>query len=185
LLDIVLNHSQRINSIIENILQLSRRTPPNPRRLNLGDWLYDFVEQYQQCLDVKAAITIREIKTAFVTVDSDQLSQVVTNLLDNALRYSKQTTGQASAELIVSVNANQLPQLDIIDDGLGIDPLDQEKVFEPFFTTESKGNGLGLYIARELCEINQARLHYLRTPGDKSCFRISFSHPDRKPLINE
>ena len=185
LLDIVLNHSQRINSIIENILQLSRRTPPNPRRLNLGDWLYDFVEQYQQCLDDKAEITIREIKTAFVTVDSDQLSQVVTNLLDNALRYSKQTTGQASAELIVSVNANQLPQLDIIDDGLGIDPLDQEKVFEPFFTTESKGNGLGLYIARELCEINQARLHYLRTPGDKSCFRISFSHPDRKPLINE
>lgn len=185
LVDIVLNHSRRINSIIENVLQLSRRTPPNPRRLDLGAWLHDFIEQYREGCNEDAHIEVHEIIPVEVSVDSDQLSQVLTNLLDNALRYSKKITNIAAAQLIVSTDSNQLAQLDVIDDGPGIDSRDQEKVFEPFFTTESKGNGLGLYIARELCEINQARLHYLRTDAGKSCFRISFSHPDRKPLITE
>ena len=185
LVDIVLNHSNRINSIIENVLQLSRRTPPNPRRIDLGAWLRGFIEQYCEGCGEEANIEIHEIIPVEITVDSDQLSQVLTNLLDNALRYSKKNTGKASAKLVVDTNNKQLAQLDVIDDGPGIDLRDQEKVFEPFFTTETKGNGLGLYIARELCEINQARLHYLRTHSGKSCFRISFSHPDRKPLVGE
>lgn len=185
LVDIVLNHSKRINSIVENVLQLSRRTPPNPRRLDLGVWLREFIEQYREGCGEEANIEIHEIIPVEITVDPDQLSQVLTNLLDNALRYSKKMTGHASAKLVLDTNNKQLAQLDVIDEGAGIDNRDQEKVFEPFFTTESKGNGLGLYIARELCEINQARLHFLRTNAGKSCFRISFSHPDRKPLIGE
>lgn len=183
LVDIVLNHSKRINSIIENVLQLSRRTPPNPRRVDLGTWLREFVEQYREGCEEESTIEIHEIIPVEITVDSDQLSQVLTNLLDNALRYSKKSTGASTAKLVVDTNNKQLAQLDVIDDGPGIELRDQEKVFEPFFTTETKGNGLGLYIARELCEINQARLHYIRTATGKSCFRISFSHPDRKPLV--
>jgi two-component system sensor histidine kinase PilS (NtrC family) len=185
LVDIVLKHSHRINSIIENVLQLSRRTPPNPRRLDLGAWLHEFIEQYREGYSDEAKIEVHEIIPVEVTVDPGQLSQVLTNLIDNALRYSKKITGATTAQLVIGTDNNQLAQLDIIDDGPGIDSRDQEKVFEPFFTTETKGNGLGLYIARELCEINQARLHYLRTETGKSCFRISFSHPDRKPLISE
>lgn len=185
LTEMVVNHSQRINSIIENVLQLSRRSPPNPRRFDLCEWLHDFVEQYRQGLSRDAAIVIRELQPMRITADPDQLGQVLTNLIDNALRYSQKQTGSASAELVISADRHGLPQLDIVDEGPGIDERDREKVFEPFFTTESKGNGLGLYMARELCEINQARLHYLRTGDGKSCFRISFSHPDRKPLIAE
>jgi two-component system, NtrC family, sensor histidine kinase PilS len=185
LADIVVNHSHRINNIIENVLQLSRRTPPNPRRIDLGAWLHAYVEEYQQGLAERAEISIQEKAVVQINVDSDQLSQVLTNLLDNALRYSKKSTGKASAVLITSKCSKELPQLDVIDNGSGVDERDQEKVFEPFFTTEPKGNGLGLYMARELCEINQARLHYLRHESGRSCFRINFSHPDRKPLINE
>lgn len=185
LADIILNHSRRMNAIIENILQLSRRTPPNPRRLDLGAWLHDYLREYEQGCAEARTIVIRELKPVQVTVDPDQLSQVLTNLLDNALRYSSKKTGRATAELHVNTTANGLPQLDVIDDGDGIDSREQEKIFEPFFTTEAKGNGLGLYIARELCEINQARLNYIRNAQGKSCFRINFSHPDRKPLINE
>jgi len=185
LADIILNHSRRMNAIIENILQLSRRTPPNPRRLDLGAWLHDYLRDYQQGCSEPSAVAIRELKAVQVTVDPDQLSQVLTNLLDNALRYSHKKTGRATAELHISTIASDLPQLDVVDDGPGIDNRDQEKIFEPFFTTETKGNGLGLYIARELCEINQARLSYIRNAQGKSCFRINFSHPDRKPLLNE
>jgi len=185
LADIVVNHSHRINNIIENVLQLSRRTPPNPRRIDLGAWLHAYVEEYQQGLSKIADISIQEKALVQINVDGEQLSQVLTNLLDNALRYSEKATGKASATLIISKCAKELPQLDVIDNGAGVTERDQEKVFEPFFTTEPNGNGLGLYMARELCEINQARLHYLRHETGKSCFRINFSHPDRKPLINE
>lgn len=185
LAEIVVNHAHRINNIIENVLQLSRRSPPNPRRIDLGGWLHNYVEEYQEGLASRAEISIQERSPAQVNVDTEQLGQVLTNLLDNALRYSRKATGKASAILVVSKCGKQLPQLDVIDQGAGIAERDQEKVFEPFFTTETGGNGLGLYMARELCETNQARLHYLRSESGKSCFRISFSHPDRKPLINE
>ncbi len=182
---IIVNHSRRMNAIIENVLQLSRRSPPNPRRLDLSTWLHTYLDEYQQGCAEPSEITIREIKSVQVNVDPDQLSQVLTNLLDNAIRYSRKTTGIASAELLINTAANGLPQLDVLDDGPGIGAAEQEKIFEPFFTTETRGNGLGLYIARELCEINQARLNYLRNGQGKSCFRINFSHPDRRALINE
>lgn len=185
LAEIVLNHSRRMNSVIESILQLSRRTPPDPQRIDLQRWLPSFVSDYQQGRETPGNIIVRCDKTTEITVDPNQLGQVLTNLLDNALRYSEKTTGRATAELAVSRGAGNLPRLDVIDDGPGIATNEQEKVFEPFFTTETKGNGLGLYIARELCEINQARLSYLRVLDGRSCFRIRFSHPDRRPLINE
>ena len=185
LADIVVNHAHRINSIIENVLQLSRRSPSNPRRIDLGGWLHGYIGEYQEGLPTRAEISIQERSPVLVNVDPEQLGQVLTNLLDNALRYSEKATGKRSATLIVSKCNKQLPQLDVIDQGAGIAESDREKIFEPFFTTETGGNGLGLYMARELCETNQARLHYLRNESGKSCFRISFSHPDRKPLINE
>ncbi len=185
LADIIQNHSQRMNSVIENVLQLSRRSPPNPQRLDLGLWLADVAQQYRQGNPTDCVIEIKVHDDIDVTADADQMSQVLTNLLDNALRYSERTTGIAHAVIRGTIDQNNFPQLDIIDDGPGIPAELQERVFEPFFTTETDGNGLGLYISRELCETNQARLHYLHNSDGKSCFRINFSHPDRKPLINE
>lgn len=185
LADIIQTHSQRMNSVIENVLQLSRRSPPNAQRIDLALWLADLVQQYRQGHPDECFVDIEIEQDIDVTVDTDQLGQVLTNLLDNALRYSQRATGIAHARLAGSIDHNNLPQLDIIDDGAGIPPDLQERAFEPFFTTESNGNGLGLYISRELCEANQARLHYLHNTEGKSCFRINFSHPNRKPLIHE
>ncbi len=183
--DIVLNHTRRMNNIIESILQLSRRTPPNPQRIDLRQWLPEFVRDYQQGRDIPGDIRIDCTQVSEVNVDASQLGQVLTNLLDNALRYSEMATGIAHAELRTGRNSAGVARLDVIDNGPGIPSSEHEKVFEPFFTTEAKGNGLGLYIARELCEINQARLAWLRSNDGRSCFRLSFSHPDRRPLINE
>ena len=184
LTEIIQNHSQRMNTVIENILQLSRRSPPNPQRIDLTLWLTDLTQQFRQGYSAPCHIDIAVDGDIDITIDPDQLGQVLTNLLENALRYSARATGNAHARLTGCINANGLAQLDIIDDGPGIPDELKERVFEPFFTTESDGNGLGLYIARELCEINQARLHYLHTAEGKSCFRINFAHPDRKPLMN-
>jgi two-component system sensor histidine kinase PilS (NtrC family) len=63
-----------------------------------------------------------------------------------------------------------------------MDPEIVEQLFEPFFTTEAGGSGLGLYISRELCESNQAGLHLHRSDATGSCFRISFAHPEKRRL---
>ncbi len=112
-------------------------------------------------------------------MDPHQLTQVLTNLVQNGLRYSAQVapTGSGLAQALSRSARATCPTLEVLDDGPGV-PADQmQHIFEPFYTTDNKGTGLGLYISRELCESNQARLDYKPREGGGSCFRIAFAHP--------
>lgn len=179
---IIQNHSKRMNNVIENVLDLSRRNAPNPEKIALKNWLQHFINEFEQENGQPFDIAIIESgQTTEVTFDSSQLTQIITNLTQNGLRYSFQKNGVAALTYSIHPNTDTLlPVLDIIDEGPGISESEQEHLFEPFYTTETKGTGLGLYISRELCEANEARLDYLRDNNNKSCFRISFPHPDRR-----
>ena len=112
-------------------------------------------------------------------MDRGHLRQVLWNLCDNAVKYASETGG-----IMVEVQAGRMsgqgrPYLEVLDCGLGVDAATADKIFEPFFTARSGGTGLGLYISRELCELNRATLLYLDRPGGGSIFRIVFSDPDR------
>jgi two-component system sensor histidine kinase PilS (NtrC family) len=72
------------------------------------------------------------------------------------------------------------PYLDVIDDGTGIDASTAKQMFEPFFSTSTRGSGLGLYISRELAECNQANLSYIPLSTGGNCFRLSFQDPRRQ-----
>ena len=111
-------------------------------------------------------------------MDPHQLTQVLTNLVQNGLRYSaqKHRLGQVWLRLFRDP-VSDLPVLEILDDGPGVPPEQEQHIFEPFYTTENKGTGLGLYISRELCQSNQASLDYKPREGGGSCFRITFAHP--------
>ena len=114
-------------------------------------------------------------------MDPDQLYQVVWNLGENAIRYS---TGSPLLEIRCEImNETQRPFIDVIDRGPGIAKEVEEQMFEPFFTTSSKGSGLGLYIARELCEANQATLNLNANTENGCCFRIYFSHHEKQHNI--
>ena len=82
------------------------------------------------------------------------------------------------------MNDMMRPYIDVIDQGPGIAENVEDQLFEPFFTTHSKGSGLGLFIARELCEANQATLNLNSNTGDGCCFRIYFSHHEKQHNIN-
>ena len=77
------------------------------------------------------------------------------------------------------------PFLEVRDHGLGVDPATAERIFEPFYTERSGGTGLGLYISRELCELNRATLLYQDRPGGGSIFRIIFADPGRWESADE
>ena len=112
--------------------------------------------------------------------DPGQLHQVITNLCDNGLRYSKIAGGKASVILEIGVDEKlQRPYINVIDSGPGIALENLKHLFEPFFTTENTGSGLGLFICKELCEANQAFIHYRRTEDGSSCFHIQLAHHER------
>jgi two-component system, NtrC family, sensor histidine kinase PilS len=181
LTDIITMQSRRMNGVIENVLELSRRKPPQPVRLNLRDWVEEFVMQFPESHFEAAEINHAVVPgSTEVRVDPGHLGQAVTNLVLNGLRYSKQHTGTATVMLQGGIDSTtDRPYLNVIDAGPGVSAEQVDRLFEPFFTTERTGTGLGLYLTRELCEANQARITYSRHEGGGSCFRIIFAHPDR------
>ncbi|MGD8177234.1 sensor histidine kinase [Marinimicrobium sp. ARAG 43.8] len=180
LLQIIDNHSRRVNQIIENVLQLSRRKNAHPEPLELGQWLARFLQEYHSTQPDRHNVTLTlgqpQIPAKF---DHGQLHQVLTNLCDNGIRHSL-AAGRADVWLEAGVEPRkQQPFIRVIDGGDGIAEEHARHIFEPFFTTESTGSGLGLYICKELCEANQALIHYECTDEGRSCFHIQLPHPDR------
>ena len=175
--EIIQHHCERVNQIVESVMQISRREPPKPEYLLLAEWLNDFVSGYLKTLNRPAEITIDcEYRELLVEFDPENLQRVLSNLLDNALRHSKQLTDKETAKIQVSLDfAAHQCMIDIVDAGEGVTPSDQPKLFEPFFTTVEEGSGMGLYLCRELCEINNANLVYRPTERGESCFRIAMN----------
>ncbi len=178
---IIQNHSLRVNGIIENVLRLSRREASNPEKCDLCEWVKYFskqhVQTYDQAVDIILELPNHPLPIYF---DLSQLEQILANLCSNGLRYSKKNTGEMKIRLHAYMHeALGTPYLEVIDFGVGLSQEQYQQVFEPFFTTETKGTGLGLYIARELCLANQASLEYRRTNEGLSCFQIGFSHSNR------
>lgn len=184
LIDIINSHTKRVNQIIENVLQLSRRRLSEPQIIHLSEWLHKFVNDYRSVKNANNS-TGQTLKIDCITPDNitakfdpSQLQQVLSNLCDNGLRYSSPPEG--CAQLVIEAGiSNQQPFIKVIDFGKGISEENAAHLFEPFFTTENTGSGLGLYICKELCEANQAIISYTRTQEGLSCFHIQFAHPEK------
>lgn len=174
LTQIIRNHTQRVNTIIENVLQLSRRRQSTPQRMELKHWLEQFLAEFSATLHTETGqIQCHCEEEVLAEMDPSHLHQILWNLLQNALEHGGRSEGPARVELSAGYQEDSgKPYIEVIDNGPGISPEAREHIFEPFFTTAQQGTGLGLYIARELCESNQARLRYHGVPAGGSCFRI-------------
>ncbi|MCA0902197.1 sensor histidine kinase [Microbulbifer agarilyticus] len=181
LTEIIGRHSQRVNQIIENVMQLSRRQAPQTAMHDLRQWANTFLEEYQRETNHQHQVTLTSPDTLVnARFDPNQMAQVATNLCNNAVRHSHQALGRSVAEIVIRFNpSRECAQLDFIDLGDGVTEEHKDKIFEPFFTTAATGAGLGLYIARELCESNRANLYYCRDHKNRSCFRIDFASTEQ------
>jgi len=181
LTEIIQTHSSRVSHIIDNVLQLSRRDSSRPERLSLQGWLDEFSGDFIRTLELQEGeFSVAEVSPDLeVRMDPSHLRQVLWNLCDNAIKYASETGG-----IMVEIQAGRMqgkgrPYIDVLDCGLGVEKATADKIFEPFFTARSGGTGLGLYISRELCELNQATLVYLDRSGGGSIFRIVFADSGR------
>ena len=181
LVEIVLNHCQRMNGIIENVLNLSRRERSRPESIDVAQWVLRFADDYKanhyiESTELRAASQGRHLNAM---VDPQQLDQVVSCLVQNAINHGH-LPGEPARITIAARRLNESGPtvIEVLDRGPGIPAKVAATIFEPFVTTHEHGTGLGLYIARQLCEANQARLEYVQMAGG-SCFRITLAHAQR------
>ena len=181
LTDIIEKNATRVSQIIENVLQLSRRETTRQERIALEHWLGGFVREFAATAQVApAAFVVRnEAPGIEVQFDPTHLHQVIWNLCDNSLKHAASDHDEPVMLRIGRIASTGRPFLEVADRGLGIDPANAERIFEPFFTDKAGGTGLGLFISRELCQTNGAVLAYEARPGGGSIFRIIFADPQR------
>ena len=178
LTEIIQQQSQRLDTMIINILSLSRKKAFKPKWFDIGQWLKQFnanlVKQKQ--IDNQHLTTSLPEQVLEVHADATHLEQIMSNLYENSTHHASQN-GQ-SIILKVSCcknNTTQTIDIDIIDNGDGVCKEHRDKLFEPFFTTRSSGTGLGLFIARELAQLNHANLQYIDSPEPGAHFRLQFN----------
>jgi two-component system sensor histidine kinase PilS (NtrC family) len=181
LTEIIRTHAERVSHIIDNVLQLSRRESSRPERFYLGPWLADFAQEFSRTLELQEGQLSATPAAADLEVrmDPSHLRQVLWNLCDNAVKYASETGGILVELQTGRTKRSGQPYLEVLDQGHGVDPATADKIFEPFFTARSGGTGLGLYISKELCELNRATLAYQDRESGGSIFRVVFSDPDR------
>lgn len=168
---IVHDNTRRLNRLVTEVLELGRRDRAQPEMLRWQVFLSGFLEElalHDPSVGARVHVGNADVDLRF---DRGHLYRVLWNLLGNALRHASQADGAVRLEARDASSAEEV-ELHIIDDGPGVDESQRNQVFEPFFTTHGAGTGLGLYIARELCEASGARLELL-DEGPGAHFRIT------------
>lgn len=190
-------NARRLDRIVEDILKVSRVHPEEPGALLTSvalcvnttqicsDWCAHIPNQQQLALDIPS-------EHVLVRFELDHLHRVLVNLLDNALRYAS----KAPSAIQVTINASEssLVALSVWSNGAPMDQGVERHLFEPFFSSESRSTGLGLYICRELCERHGASITFqraIRTMGTELVegneFVISFLRKEsiHLPLLDK
>ena len=174
LTQIIDKQSRRLNRLVTDILDVSRSNRNTPIDIELADWLREFVDHYQLSLEETQADIRFEAAPAGMRIlfDPDQLQQILWNLLNNAKKHSRPQHGEVEIRLACKpLDDGSAVLVMVCDNGAALDISEEERLFDPFYSTEHSGVGLGLFIAHELSLNNNARLEY-RREGNQNCFRL-------------
>ena len=162
---LVSQNARRLSQIVEEVLDISRAQHEVPVSVAAALALDEAVESVCQDWARQAGAAQRlqvwlHAPQVEVEFDADHLRRVLVNLLDNALRYAGQLPG--SIQVSTRESAAGQTSLMVWSDGEILEQTVQRHLFEPFFSSESRSSGLGLYICRELCEQHGAVIGYQR-----------------------
>ncbi len=176
LVRIIHTNSQRLGRIVNDVLSVSRADGSGVsaqwHSLSLRADLEAIADEWRMQNGVGSRLEVISIPDCTVRFQSEHLRQVMVNLLDNAARYA--SSGVASIRLYAELQVNEV-SVCVWSDGQPLDASVQAHLFEPFFSSESRSSGLGLFISRELCErhgasISYQRLHHSGQAGN--CFEV-------------
>ncbi len=159
----VQQNAQRLSRIVDDVLDVARarqqRVLPLGEQVSLDTTVRALAEEWVQHAQQQGVLLSLEASTD-VRFDAEHLRRILVNLLDNAARYAGDREG--SIQVSTRRNASGRASLQVWSDGAPLEPAVQRHLFEPFFSSESRSSGLGLFLCRELCEQHGATIGYER-----------------------
>ncbi|KPN71898.1 nitrogen regulation protein NR(II) [Neisseria sp. 83E34] len=158
--DIIDSNIRRIDKMLEDVTSLNKKDNISREKINLMKFWLAFKQEFT--LNNPDAIgSVRmtmEGNNLAVVADSMHLQQIMWNLCNNAWRHSRKDN--QAITVLIRPSGKMHISIVVADNGSGVAPEVRNRLFEPFFTTEKTGTGLGLYVARELAHANLGQLHY-------------------------
>jgi two-component system sensor histidine kinase PilS (NtrC family) len=179
LLTIIRQNSHRLDRMVQEVLYLNRRDRAHAEAIDARAYLEQFQRDFSSNEKIGAGVVRVEVAAGLrLLFDRSHFDQILWNLTRNACRHGSQGAGSVLLALAMRADTRTLA-LTVSDDGPGVSEAALPHLFEPFFTTESQGTGLGLYIAQELAEVNGGRIDYLPPDGKSALrgarFRLTFN----------
>jgi signal transduction histidine kinase len=180
-LRIISTESERLTRLVSDVLDISRIEAGHMAwkmdTINVTELVRDLAQTFAPLINLAHLTFDTEIAMDLGTVygDRDRLHQVISNLLNNATKFTK----PGGAILLRSERVGEEIRVAVTDTGIGIDVADQERIFEKFqqvgdtLTDKPRGTGLGLAICRDIVEHHQGRLWVDSRPGAGSTFTVA------------
>jgi two-component system sensor histidine kinase PilS (NtrC family) len=163
----IAKQAMRIDRIVQDTLNMVKNKETRPLLIQLNSFLQQMIEDDLPDIQNKIQLSIEEELQIYF--DEGQLTQILINLIRNAIRHNDPN----ASHIELNIHAKeQKVMIDVRDFGNGVAKQDQASLFQPFFSTEITGTGLGLYLAHSFCEANQAQLSYIEQNDQGACFRI-------------
>jgi two-component system, NtrC family, sensor histidine kinase PilS len=181
LLDIVLREGGRLAQLVTDFLAFARPVPPRREPVDLAAVATETLEAFTHD-PVAAGVRLeRSLAAAPVLGDPDQLRQVLWNLLINAAQALPAPGPGGAPACRIRVTCGPGPdggaELEVEDDGPGIDPADRSRLFTPFFTTKPAGTGLGLATIHRIVDAHGGGVTVDSAPGRGARFTVHLPSP--------
>ncbi|NQX67593.1 GHKL domain-containing protein [Paenibacillus alba] len=177
-MEIIERESERLTRLSENLLKLasleSEHHPFHPSTYDLDEQLRRVLVFYEPQWSEKEQVLDLNLPRVKISADADQLNQVWTNLLGNAIKF---TPPQGMIQLKLAAKTDHVV-ISIQDTGIGIKKEEQERIFERFYKADharqrgTGGSGLGLAIVRKILERHQGSISVASEPGEGTLFTV-------------
>ena len=177
-LDIIHKESRRLNRLLTRFLEFARPRQPDLKMVEIGEILDSVIILVRNGGDMSRLELQKRIQPGLpmLECDPEQLKQVLLNLVMNA----SQAMPQGGAVLLEAQRLGTNVDIDVHDQGGGIDEENLDRIFDPFFTTKENGTGLGLSVAHQIVSQHRGALTIVRNSPQGVTVRVSLPlHPDQ------
>ncbi|WP_056262959.1 MULTISPECIES: PAS domain-containing sensor histidine kinase [unclassified Roseateles] len=176
----VASNVQRLKRLVDDVTEIAPGMQPETQPLDASALVQEACDDWARVNDIKPGAQSRfQLQIGapglLALFDAEHLRRVLVNLLDNAHRHAE--AGVGAIAVVLARHGDDL-ELVVRSAGPPVPPEIERHLFEPFFSTRSRGSGLGLYICRELCERHAARIDYRRSADAAANeFRVQLRMP--------